>query len=83
LVTINEKIMEKFNLWWKEWGQLWGFLLLIVSLNGFWLVFIDEMQYDWRYSLTWLIMFFGGAGWYAWQSKKHGWRLPEDIKRTH
>jgi len=33
--------------------------------------------------IVWLIMFFGGAAWYAWQSRVHGWRLPEDIRRTH
>ena len=76
-------MINRFNKWWKEWGQIIGFLSLVISLNGFWLIFIDEMQYDWRYSVTWLIMFFGGAGWYAWKMRKHGWRLPEDIRKTH
>jgi hypothetical protein len=32
---------------------------------------------------VWLLCFFGFAGWYSWQMKIHGWRLPKDIKDTH
>lgn len=76
-------MFKKFNIWWSIWGQLWGFIILIVLLNSFWMIFMDEMRNDARYTVTWLIMFFGGAFWYSWQSKKHGWRLPKDIRDTH
>jgi hypothetical protein len=76
-------MLKSFKNWWRVWGQVFGFLLLIVSLNAFWMIFTSEMKYDWRYSLTWLIMFFGGAAWYSWQMGVHGWRLPKDIKETH
>ena len=75
--------MKNFKTWWSIWGQFWGFILMIVYLNAFWMVFTNEFQNDWRYPLAWLIQFFGLAGWYAWQSRKHGWRLPKDIKDTH
>ena len=32
---------------------------------------------------VWLLCFFGFAGWYSWQMKIHGWRLPKNIKDTH
>lgn len=76
-------MLKSFKKWWSIHGQLIGFLLQIISLNTFWIVFDNEMRYDWRYSLTWLIMFFGGAAWYIWQMKIHSWRLPKDIKETH
>ena len=75
---------RKFIKWWSVWGQLHGFLILVVSLNAFWMIFLEEMQQEGSiYPLIWIIMFFGGASWYSWQSKKHGWRLPKDIRNTH
>lgn len=76
-------MIKKFNEWWKVWGQVWGFVLHVIFLNGFWMMFTEEMQNDWRYSAGWLVSFFVGALWYVWQMKKHGWRLPKDIKNTH
>jgi hypothetical protein len=29
------------------------------------------------------VLFFGGASWYAWQMREHGWGLPQNIKDTH
>lgn len=75
--------MKKFNEWWKIWGQLIGFLFLVIYLNGFWIIFIEEFQNNWMYPAAWLVQFFGLSGWYAWQSKKHRWRMPDDIKKTH
>lgn len=75
--------MKRFNQWWKMWGQPIGFLFMIVYLNAFWFIFLDNFQVDERYPLAWLIQFFGLAGWYAWQSRIHGWRLPKNIKDTH
>lgn len=76
-------MLKSFNQWWKVWGQVWGFVGLIVVLNAYFLVLDNEMrEHEWLAAL-WLVLFFGGAGWYAWQSKIHGWRLPKDIKDTH
>ena len=76
-------MLTSFKNWWSIWGQAIGFLSLIILLNGFWMIFTNEMRNDWRYSLTWLVLFFGGAGWYSWQMRVHNWRLPKDIKETH
>jgi len=52
-------------------------------LNAFFLVLGDLMhKYEWL-TLVWLISFFGFAGWYSWQMRIHGWRLPKSIKDTH
>jgi hypothetical protein len=45
--------------------------------------FMDEMRTNGWLSILWLVLFFGGGGWYAWQSRVHGWKLPKDIKDTH
>lgn len=75
--------MNKFLKWWKVWGQVWGFLLIVISLNVLIFGFEDLMRTsDWL-GVLWLVMFFGGAAWYAWQMRVHGWKLPEDIRRTH
>lgn len=76
-------MIRSFNNWWKKWGQFWGFILLIFVLNGYWMIFQDNFQNDSRYPISWIVLFFGGAGWYIWQMRKHGWRLPKDIKETH
>ena len=80
---LKNKTMEKLKKWWSVWGQFWGFIFMIVYLNGFWMIFTDEFQSDWRYPASWLIQFFSFAGIYAWMSRKYGWRLPKDIKDTH
>ena len=76
-------MLKSFNQWWKVWGQVYGFVGLIVVLNGYFLILSDEMQNNEWLAVIWLVLFFGGAGWYVWQMKKHGWRLPKDIKDTH
>jgi hypothetical protein len=75
--------MKKFLQWWKIAGQLWGFVLLIGILSGFMIGFTDEMRTNGWVSLLWLVTFFGGTSWYAWQMKVHGWELPQNIKDTH
>jgi hypothetical protein len=75
--------MKKFLQWWKVAGQLWGFLIVIGTTSGLMIAFTDEMRISGWLSALWLILFFGGASWYAWQMKVHGWELPQDIKDTH
>ena len=75
--------MNKFLKWWKVWGQVWGFLLIVISLNVLIFGFEDLMRTSDWFGVLWLVMFFGGAAWYAWQMRVHGWKLPEDIRRTH
>ena len=73
--------MKRFLSWWKVWGQVWGFLLLVVS-NTFMLLSDYNNQYDW-FGILFLITFFGGTYWYVWQMRLHKWKLPNDIKETH
>jgi len=77
--------MKKFLKWWRVWGQIWGFVLHITLLN--FILLNDNIQSyakdnEWV-GIGWIVLFFGGAIWYAWQSKLYGWRLPKDIKETH
>jgi hypothetical protein len=77
--------MKKFLKWWKVWGQVWGFLLLVFTTS---FPFLNNTVQHYAkdnvwVGIVWLIMFFGGAGWYSWQMRVHGWKLPEDIRRTH
>lgn len=76
-------MLNSFNQWWKNWGQSVGFIGLIVVLNLYWMILQDEMRKSEWLAALWLVLFFGGAGWYSWQMRKHGWRLPKDIKETH
>ena len=41
------------------------------------------MQKNKLLAAGWLASFVILCTWYAWQMKKHGWRLPKDIKNTH
>ena len=75
--------MKKFLQWWKVAGQFWGFVLLIGILCGIMIGFMDEMRTNGWISVLWLVVFFGGASWYAWQMRIHGWGLPQNIKDTH
>lgn len=75
--------MNKFLKWWKVWGQVWGFLLHIGLLSTSMIVFENEMRTNDWLGFAWIVIFFGGAIWYAWQMRVHGWKLPEDIRRTH
>ena len=77
--------MKKFLKWWKVWGQVWGFLLLVFTTS---FPFLNDTLREYTSDnvwagIIWLILFFGGAAWYAWQMRVHGWELPEDIKNTH
>jgi hypothetical protein len=77
--------MKKFLKWWKVWGQVWGFLLLVFTTS---FPFLNNTVQHYAkdnawVGIVWLIMFFGGAAWYSWQMRVHGWKLPEDIRRTH
>ena len=75
--------MKKFLRWWKVAGQLWGFVLHIGLLSTLLALFQEEARYNAWYGIIWIIIFFGGAGWYVWQMKVHGWKLPKDIRDTH
>ena len=75
--------MKKFLQWWKVAGQLWGFLILIGATTGMMIAFTNEMRTNLWVSVLWLVIFFGGASWYAWQMRVHGWQLPQNIKDTH
>ena len=75
--------MGKFLQWWKIAGQLWGFVLLIGLLSGLLIGFMDKIRVNDWLSLGWLVLFFGGVSWYAWQMRVHGWSLPQNIKDTH
>ena len=75
--------MKKFLQWWKVAGQLWGFLIVIGTTSGLMIGFADEMRVSVWLSILWLVLFFGGAIWYAWQMRVHGWELPKNIKDTH
>jgi hypothetical protein len=75
--------MKKFLQWWKVAGQFWGFVLLIGLLSTLLVLFQEEARYNAWYGIIWIVIFFGGAGWYVWQMKIHGWELPKDIKDTH
>jgi hypothetical protein len=75
--------MKRFLKWWKVAGQLWGFVLLIGTLSGLMIGFIDEIRASEWLSIGWLILFFVGSIWYAWQMKVHGWELAQNIRDTH
>jgi hypothetical protein len=74
---------EKFKIWWKEYGQIVGFVSIVTYLNVYFLCLGNAMQSNKLLAIGWLVSFFSLCGWYAWQSKIHGWRLPKDIKNTH
>lgn len=75
--------MDKFKKLWKESGQAIGFVILIVVLNVYWIVLQDEMSTNAWISGLWLVLFFGGATFMGLQGRKHGWKLPKNIKETH
>ena len=75
--------MSSFKRWWKVNGQGIGFITGIVFLNAYFLMLGDLMnEHEWLAGV-WLLCFFGFAGWYAWQMRVHGWKLPKNIKDTH
>ena len=39
-------------------------------------------EFFWAFMVA-ILLFFGGASWYAWQMRVHGWKLPQNIKDTH
>lgn len=75
--------MKKFLKWWKLWGQILGFVLHILILSSLIIVFEDDIRDNGWLLILWVILFYAGAIWYAWQMKKHGWDLPKDIRDTH
>jgi hypothetical protein len=75
--------MKKFLKWWSVAGQFWGFILHIGILTTMIVGFSEEAKQNIWIGLLFLAVFFGGAGWYAWQMRVHGWKLPNDIKNTH
>jgi hypothetical protein len=76
-------MLNKFTKFWKRNGQAPGIILLIVILNVYWIVLQDEMRTNEWVSLGWLILFFGGGTFLGLQGRKHGWKLPKNIKETH
>ena len=77
--------MKQFLKWWKVWGQGLGFVLHITLLNV--IILNNTIQSYARdnawVGVGWLVLFFGGAGWYACQMRLHGCKLPKNIKETH
>ena len=76
-------MLKSFSKIWKESGQAIGFVILIVILNLYWILLQDKMQESSWLILLWLAIFFGGATFMGLQGRKHGWRLPKNIKETH
>jgi hypothetical protein len=75
--------MKSFIEFWKEHGQAFGFILLIVILIAYSIVFYDEMRTNNWATFGWLIIFFGGATFLGLQGRRHGWKLPKNIRDTH
>ena len=75
--------MKKFLKWWSVEGQFWGFVLQILILSTMIIGFAEEGRHNNWFGLVFLVIFFGGASWYAWQMRVHGWKLPKDIRETH
>jgi uncharacterized membrane protein len=75
--------MKKTIEFWKSNEQWILFLLLVVYLNGFWMLFFEQMQRGGVITYLFLIQFFGLAGLYSIRSNKKGWKLPKNIKDTH
>lgn len=75
--------MDKFKKLWKESGQVIGFVIMVVVLNVYWIVLQDEMRTNEWVTIGWLGLFFAGATFMGLQGRRHGWRLPKNIKETH
>ena len=75
--------MKKFLKWWSVAGQFLGFILHIAINTSLIVGFSQEAKHNSWIGLLFLVVFFGGASWYAWQMRVHGWKLPNDIKNTH
>ena len=75
--------MKAFLKWWSVAGQFWGFVLLIAMLATMIIGLAEEGKNNDWVGVLFLIVFFGGSSWYAWQMKIHGWKLPKDIRETH
>ena len=69
--------MNKLLGFWKEHEQVLSFLFIIVYLNSFFFIFESEMRNDWKYSVGWLIQFFGLCTHYGLRANKKGWKLPK------
>jgi hypothetical protein len=76
-------MLNRFRNFWKIHGQVTGFTILIVILNAYWILLENEMRTNGWFTLGWLLLFFGGATFLGLQGRKHGWKLPKDIKDTH
>ncbi len=80
-------MIKQFNEWWKVWGQLYGFVGMIVYLNVYFIGLGDRMQENDTTAIAltvgWLASFFGLAIWYSWQMRKHGWKMSKSIRDTH
>jgi hypothetical protein len=75
--------MKKIVEFWKVNEHWLTFLGMVIYLNGFWIVFLEEMrEKDWMAGI-WLVQFFGLATWYGLRGRKKGWRLPKFIRDTH
>lgn len=57
----------------RRFEQSLLFLLMVVYLNGFWIVFDEQMRTNGWVCLIWLVQFFGFGTLYAMRAKKKGW----------
>ena len=67
----------------RRYEQLLLFLVLVIYLNGFWIVFNEQMQTNAWVAVIWLVQFFGLGSLYAIRGLKKGWKYPKDIRNTH
>lgn len=75
--------MKGIKEFWKTNEQWLSFLAMVVYLNGFWMVFVDEMREGEWITGLWLVQFFTLATLYSVRSRVKGWKLPKNIKDTH
>jgi hypothetical protein len=53
---------EKFKIWWKEYGQIVGFVSIVTYLNVYFLCLGNAMQSNKLLAIGWLVSFFSLCG---------------------
>ena len=62
--------------YWKD-NQRWlAFLLLIIYLNGVFIILEEQMRTIYWLPFVWMIQFFGLSAWYVYTAHKKGWKIP-------